>query len=157
MLSVFLRQPVHFVFLKRCRLTESDIAKSLAVHLSPFLFPSQDGPGPREDLYGAFGKLLAAQVELNSFISRSADAFSYDNSIAFVLEGDHLGIVKRDPSERTTWVRNGERLARLHYYWYYRAVDTVATSELAGTVIGQLGNHEANSVPTSRRCVRTCN
>jgi hypothetical protein len=37
-----------------CRLTESDIAKSLKVHLSPFLFPSQGGPGLREDLYGAF-------------------------------------------------------------------------------------------------------
>ena len=74
----------------------------------------------------------------------SADAFSYDNSIAFVLEGAHLEIVERGPAERSTWVRNGERLARLHYYWYYRAVDTVATSELAGAVIGQPGNHEAN-------------
>jgi hypothetical protein len=129
---------------RTCRLTESDIAKSLAVHLSPFLFPSQDGPGPREDLHGAFGQLLTAQIELNSFISRSTDAFSYDDSITFVREGNHLEIVERDPAARASWVRNGERLARLHYYWYHRAVDTIATSELAGTVIGQLGNHEAN-------------
>jgi len=129
---------------RACHLTESDIGKSLAAHLSPFLFPSQDGPGPREDLYGAFGQLLTAQMELNSFISRSTDAFCYDDSIAFVREGDHLGIVERDPAARAIWARNGERLSRLHYYWYYRAVDTIATSELAGTVIGQLGDHEAN-------------
>ena len=129
---------------RACRLTESDIARSVAVHLSPFLFPSQDGPGPREDLYGAFGQLLTAQVELSSFISRSADAFCYDDSIVFVREGNHLGIVERDSAARAIWARNGERLARLHNYWYYRAVDTIATSDLARTVIGQPGNYEAN-------------
>ena len=84
-----------------CRLTEDDIGKSLAVHLSPFLFPSPDRPGPREDLYEAFGEPLSAQRELNSFISRSADAFCYDDSIAFVREDDRLTIVEHDPAARS--------------------------------------------------------
>ena len=129
---------------RACRLTEDDIGKSLAVHLSPFLFPSLDRPAPREDLYEAFEQLLSAQIELNSFISRSADAFSYDDSIAFVREGDQLAIVEHDPAARAAWTRNGERLMRLHYYWYYRAVDAIATSELGATVFVQLKNHEAN-------------
>ncbi|MGB7931209.1 MAG: hypothetical protein WCH04_03140 [Gammaproteobacteria bacterium] len=129
---------------RACRLTEGDIGKSLAVHLSPFLFPSPDRPGPREDLYEAFGQLLSAQIELNSFISRSADAFSYDDSIDFVREGDRLTIVEHDPAARAAWTRNGDRLTRLHYYWLYRAVDAIAASGLTGTVIGQLVNHEAN-------------
>ena len=122
---------------KACRLTESDISKSLTVHLSPFLFPSKDGPGPRADLYGAFGQLLAAQMELNSFISRSADAFSYDDSIFFVLQDGRLEIVEHDSAASTTWARNGERLARLHNYWFYRALDVFTDSELATAVIGQ--------------------
>lgn len=129
---------------KACRLTENDIGRSLAEHLSPFLFPSQDRPGPREDLYRAFEQLLTAQIELNSFISRSADAFSYDDSITFVPKDGRLEIVEHDPAMRAAWERNGEKHARLHYYWYYRAVETIATSDMAGTVIGQPGNHEAN-------------
>ncbi|MEA3241867.1 MAG: hypothetical protein U9Q19_00335 [Pseudomonadota bacterium] len=129
---------------RACRLTESDIAKSMAVHLSPFLFPSQGGPGPREDLYGAFRQLLTAQMELNSFISRSADAFSYDDSIAFVLQDGRLEIVEHDPAARAAWVRNGERLARLQYYWFYRALDAFAASELATAIIGKTENHDAN-------------
>ncbi len=127
-----------------CRLTESDIGKSLAIHLSPFLFPSPGGPQPREDLYDAFGQLLTAQIELNSFISRSAEAFCYDDSIAFVLKDDQLEIVEHEPARRTAWERNGEKLTRLHYYWLYRALDAFATSDLATAVIGKPENHDAN-------------
>ena len=126
------------------RLTERDIAKSLAQHLSPFLFPSPDGPEPREDLYRSFEQLLAAQVELNSFVSRSADAFSFDDSIEFVLRDGALAIVEHDLAARTAWERHGERLARLHHYWLYRAVDAFAVSELATATIGSSENHQAN-------------
>ena len=142
---------------RACRLTESDIAKSMAVHLSPFLFPSRGGPGPREDLYGAFGQLLTAQMELNSFISRSADAFSYDDSIAFVLQDGRLEIVEHDPAARAVWARNGERLTRLQYYWFYRALDTFAASELATAIIGE--TRESRSEPLRLHqgdCVRSC-
>ncbi|HYQ72029.1 MAG TPA: hypothetical protein VET88_08900, partial [Gammaproteobacteria bacterium] len=131
---------------KACRLTENDIGRSLAKHLSPFLFPSQDRPGSREDLYRAFEQLLAAQIELNSFISRSADAFSYDDSIAFVPKDGRLEIVEHDPAMRAAWERNGKKHARLHYYWYYRAVDTVANPELTGSVLSRLESHEANLI-----------
>lgn len=126
------------------RLTERDIARSLAQHLSPFLFPSPDGPGPREDLYRSFEQLLAAQIELNSFVSRSADVFSFDDSIEFVLQDGTLAIIEHDLAARTAWERHGERLARLHHYWLYRAVDAFAASELATATIGRSENHEAN-------------
>lgn len=129
---------------KACRLTENDIARSVAKHLSPFLFPSQHGPEPREDLYSAFEQLMAAQIELNSFISRSADAFSYDDSITFVPKDGRLVLLEIDPAMRSTWVRNGEKQVRLHYYWYYRAAETIASSEITSTIIGQPVNHEAN-------------
>ena len=126
------------------RLTERDIAESLAQHLSPFLFPSQEGPAPRDDLYFSFEQLLASQIELNSFISRSADAFSFDDDIEFVLRDGGLEIIERNPAGRTAWERNGEKLTRLHYYWAYRGIDAFATSDLANTPIGRPENHEAN-------------
>ena len=126
------------------RLTERDIAESLARHLSPFMFPSPEGPAPREDLYRCFELLLAAQMELNSFISRSADAFSFDDDIEFVLRDGVLEITELNPGGRTVWERNGERLNRLHHYWMYRGIEAFATSDLADTPIGRPENHEAN-------------
>lgn len=129
-----------------CRLTEKDIAGSVAAHLSPFLFPSQRGLGRREDLYEAFSNLLHAQVELNAFISQSADAFSFDDSIVFEFEGDRLEIVELDPAGRALWVRNGERLARLQVYWHYRALDAFAASDVSRMTIGRPENHELNEI-----------
>lgn len=126
------------------RLTERDIASAIATHLSPFLFPSADGSPPRDDLYQALGELLAAQIELNNFIARSADAFSYDDSIEFVSRDGNLEIVQRDPSARAVWARNGEKLGRLHGYWLYRAVDTFAASDMVTVTLGKADNQEAN-------------
>lgn len=109
-------------------LTEADIGRSLATHLSPFLFPALNGQAPRHDLRDAFEKLVAWQMELNGFLSRSADAFSYDDSIRFVLSGERLEIVELDPAARGAWSRDGRKLDRLHRYWLNRAVDAFAAS-----------------------------
>ena len=126
-------------------LSDHAIGESLAEHLSPFLFPSAGGRRPKEDLYRAFEQLLSAQIELNSFISRSADAFSYDDGIAFVRRGgDRLEIVELDPGARAKWEHDGEKLTRLHRYWLYRAIDAFAGSDLATAVIGRPENQDAN-------------
>ena len=69
------------------RLTDAVIGPALAKHLSPFLFPSPGGAPAPHDLREAFANLLASQIELNSFVSQSANAFSYDHSIEFVRVG----------------------------------------------------------------------
>lgn len=126
------------------RLTERDIGVSLKAHLAPFLFPSALGPPPRHELRTAFAELLAAQIELNSFVSRSADAFSYDDGIRFERQGDDLQIVQHNPAVREAWVREGDKLARVHGYWFYRALHEFAASEAALKTIGAPENHEAN-------------
>ncbi|MFZ3175067.1 MAG: hypothetical protein WA146_09245 [Thiobacillus sp.] len=125
-------------------LKEVDIGPSLAKHLSPFLFPSPSGQAPRHDLLAAFGTLIGAQTELNSFISQSADAFSYDAGIQFVRREERLEIEEVDPAARAAWRRNGRRLARLHGYWLYRALNEFASSDMATRRIGLQENHEAN-------------
>ena len=72
------------------RLNAHDLGRSLKVHLSPYLFPSPEGERPRNDLRAAFEAAVAAQVELNSFKSRSADAFSFD-----AVSYTHLDVYKR--------------------------------------------------------------
>ena len=125
-------------------LKEADIGPSLAKHLSPFLFPSPSGQVPRHDLLAAFGTLIGAQIELNSFISQSADAFSYDDGIRFVRREERLEIEEVDPAARAAWRRNGRKLARLHGYWFYRALDEFVSSDMAAQLIGRPENHEAN-------------
>jgi hypothetical protein len=127
-------------------LTDSIIGASLRDHLSPFLFPSPNGSPVREDLFRAFGHLVAAQLELNYFMSQSVDAFCYDDSISFEFQNQGLAIVERDPAAREAWQRNGDKLARLHTYWFYRAVDAFAASELATAHIGSPENHEMNQL-----------
>lgn len=128
------------------RLTDAVIGPSLAKHLSPFLFPSPDGQPARHDLREAFANLLAAQIELNSFVAQSADAFSYDRGIEFVRVGDRLEIKVLDAAARTEWDRSGRKLAALHNYWHYRAMDAFVDAGMAMQQIGSAENHELNRV-----------
>ena len=126
------------------KLSEQQVGHSVATHLSPFLFPSTSGPMPRHDLRSAYEKLLAAQIELNEFISRSVDAYSFDEAIRFVRHGTRLEIEIVNPAIRDNWQRDGEKLSLLHGYWFYRALEQFASSEVAIHQIGSRENHEAN-------------
>jgi len=105
------------------QLTETSIASSLRQHLIPFLFPS--GERPRLDCYQGFLALLGAQVELNAFVHRSADAFSCDDSIRFERCGDHLEIVELDADAIAAWDRDGKKFDLLHKYWLCRGMDAL--------------------------------
>ncbi|TAH47134.1 MAG: hypothetical protein EYC67_07575 [Betaproteobacteria bacterium] len=126
------------------RLSETEIGASLAEHLSPFLFPSPMGRSPRHDLRSAFEQLLLSQVELNSFISRSADAFSYDDGIRFERRGRQLEIEEADPAARCDWNRDGHKLNRLHGYWFFRGLEEFVALGLADKPMGRPENQEAN-------------
>lgn len=128
----------------RIRLSEKQIGVSMAKHLAPFLFPRRSGLPPRFDLLEAFKAMLAAQVEMNEFISRSVDAHSYDDAVRFISRGERLEIEMVDPSIRTRWERDGERMRLCHGYWFYRALHEFASSEIANHQIGTPENAEAN-------------
>lgn len=136
------------------KLSERQIGISIGTHLSPFLFPSTSGATPRHDLRNAFAHLLAAQVEMNEFISRSVDAHSYDEAIRFVCRGSGLEIEEADCSIRDKWHRDGEKLSLLHGYWFYRALDQFVSSDIAAQQIGRPENHEANRLAYIR-AIRT--
>jgi len=49
-----------------------------------------------------------------------------------------------DPTASAAWRRNGRKLARIHEYWFYRALDEFVSSDLATQLIGRPENHEVN-------------
>lgn len=125
-------------------LTECAIGESSARHLTPLLFPDRSGAPPQLETLSAFANAIACQMELNSFISRSADAFSFDRSIRFVRHGDALSIEVIAPELNAVWVRDGEKLEKLHGYWFNRAIDEFVRSGLAQKTIGRPENHDDN-------------
>lgn len=126
------------------KLGERQLGQSLAEHLSPFLFPSPSGPPPRHDLRMSFVELLEAQIEFNSFMSQSVDAFCLDDGIRFVCHGGRLEIEVIDSLAKKAWQRESEKMTRLHGYWFQRALETFVASGMALRTIGRPENHEAN-------------
>ena len=130
------------------QLTDASIGRSAAKHLQPILF--EPGKASSSEAVGnlcTFHALMAAQIELNEFTERSAEAFCYDDSIRFERHGDRLEIVELDPDERVAWQNDGRKLERLHGYWFHRAIDTYVeqvASDPAKWSLGQSGNSEAN-------------
>lgn len=110
------------------QLNDRMIGMSLKTHLSPFLFPSREGLPPRHDMYSAFSTLVDAQVELIGFIAQSAEAFSYNDGIRFVRQGERLEIVETDSTVTADWHRDGEKIARLQQYWLYRGMEALMAS-----------------------------
>jgi Holliday junction resolvase-like predicted endonuclease len=130
------------------KLTDDSIGRSLALHLRPLLFKS--GTASTDEAVRnllAFHALMDTQIELNEFISRSADAFSYDDGIRFERRGDRLEIVEVDPAARVMWERDGLKLERLHGYWFHRAANTYVeqvAADPARWMIGRSENSAAN-------------
>ncbi|MBE7524452.1 MAG: hypothetical protein HS109_19020 [Burkholderiales bacterium] len=130
------------------KLTDDSIGRSIARHLRPVLFESgTSSAGEALRNLHVFHALMDMQIELNEFISRSADAFSYDDSIRFERRGNRLEIVEVDPVARAAWQRDGLKLGRLHGYWFHRALETYVEQVAADPAhwsIGRPENAEAN-------------
>jgi Holliday junction resolvase-like predicted endonuclease len=129
-------------------MTADSIGRSIARHLRPLLFePRTANASEALRNLGAFHALMDAQIELNEFIARSADAFCYDDSIRFERYGDRLEIVELDPSARTAWQNDDLKLERLHGYWFYRAIAAFVSYVAADPsrwAIGLPENQDAN-------------
>ena len=130
------------------KLTDDSIGRSIAQHLRPLLFePGAPNASDAIQNLRAFRALMDAQIELNEFTARSADAFCYDDGIRFERRGDRLEIVEVDPAARTAWRNDGLKLERLHRYWFCRAMDeyvAYVASDPSRWTIGRPENADAN-------------
>ena len=126
------------------RLNEHEIAERVGPVFRDWLF--SDGPLPElaARRYAQFQDLMAAQIEMLEFVSRSLHAFCWDDGIRFERRGDRLEIVETDPAARAAWERNTRKLWQLQGYWMDRAVDAFAHSDMAHQRIGRPENEDDN-------------
>ena len=127
------------------RLNDERMGRSLQQCLSPLLFPEPEMPTALQSRWQDFADLLAVQIELNEFMSRSVDAYCFDDSVRFVpVDARRLDLVQTDPSARVKWLRDGQKLERLPGYWLHRAFQEFAASERAHVRIGRAENEDEN-------------
>lgn len=127
------------------RLDEAAIGRALKRYLSPTLFPSHDTTQAADRIRREFAGLVAAQREMDEFLSRSIDAFCFDDAVRFVRVRDRtLEIAVVDAARRAKWERDGRKLNCLHAYWFYRAIEAFAESPLAGARFGAPENEDDN-------------
>ena len=126
------------------RLNEHEIAERVGPLFRDWLF--SDGPLPElaARRYAQFQDLMAAQIEMLEFVSRSLHAFCWDDGIRFERREERLEIVETDPAARAAWERNTRKLWQLHGYWMDRAVDAFAHSDMAHQRIGRPENEDDN-------------
>lgn len=126
-------------------LDDEDLGRSLKRYLSPLLFPER---GPTTELLvrlQAFAALLAAQIELNEFLSRSVNSYCFNDSVRFVPVDDYrLDLVETDPGARAKWLRDSQKLERLSIYWLHRAFREFMASDMAHVRMGRPGNDVEN-------------
>jgi Holliday junction resolvase-like predicted endonuclease len=131
--------------LESLRLDDERMGRSLKQYLSPLLFPDRALPKALLDRMQAFARLLVAQIELNEFLSRSADAHCFDDSVRFVpIDDRRLDLVETDPAAKTKWQRDGRKLELLPGYWLHRAFHDFASSDMALVRIGRPENEAEN-------------
>ncbi len=128
------------------KVTEMELAKSVGSHISPFLFDDGSMGQPDWQTLHDFELLVGHQYELNDFVSRSLNAFSYDDSICYVRNGDALEIKVLDEQQKQAWRRNGRKFELLAGYWFIKGQQQLILSGLADIVIGQPENSEANKL-----------
>ncbi len=127
------------------KLDDEVIAASLKRYLSPLLFPDREPPTELVARLQAFAGLLAAQIELNAFLSRSVDAHCFDDSVRFVLaDNRRLLLEEIDPAAKTKWFRDGKKLELLPGYWLHRAFHDFAASDMVHVRIGRPENSAEN-------------
>lgn len=131
--------------LETLMLDDEQIGGSLKRYLSPLLFPEWIRPTELLGRLQAFAALLAAQIEMYAFLSRSVDAHCLDDSVRFVLVDDRrLEPVVTDPGARAKWFRDGQKLERLPGYWLHRAFRAFMASDMAHVRMGRPENEVEN-------------
>lgn len=126
------------------RLNEDDIAERVGPLFRDLLFSNGALPESAARRCAQFQDLMAAQIEMREFVSRSLHAFCWDDGIRFERRGDRLEIVETDPAARAAWERNTRKLWQLQGYWMDRAVDAFAHSDMAHQRIGRPENEDDN-------------
>lgn len=128
------------------KMTESRLARSVERHLLAIIAPSNQKSQRAQAHYHAFKQLFFAQLEHDRFLIQSVDAFCFDDSCHFYMNGQDVGLTKCEDEERK-WDEANKKFETLGSYWICRGVDAFARSpdlpELAARLLYDENNMEA--------------
>lgn len=124
------------------RLTEQTLGLSLKRHLSPILFPQQEGGECAANLESV-ALLIAAMRERLDY-EGSIDWFCFDSECDYQLKPGQPVIFNKTDEGSQRWQRGERKSQLLWHYWMRRAIDKFASSDMAGRIIGSPENHDAN-------------
>ncbi len=128
-------------------LNELSLGRSLQRHLSPLLFPSESAPLSCMKNYTAFLDLFFVQAELDSFLSRTASAYSFADDIEFrFVDGTDFKIVTIDTEHKEKWRKDGEKLLKVQGYWWRRGLQEFVDDGHCFRQFGQPENQEENRI-----------
>lgn len=109
--------------LEELQLTEQILARALGDHLSPLLSLVPVITQRNADRLKAMARLIQAHVDLQDFMERSADSYSFNPDFNLALSPCRRYTVLGPPGPKTsTWDIDGKKLQQLEMYWFTRAV-----------------------------------
>lgn len=101
----------------------------------PFLFPTPDEPA-NEKLYAAFKRAVAAEIEAHAVRSAWVTAFAFDDEHHFEVVDGELRSWAKTSQAGENWRRNGHKMDLLHGYWFLRAFEEFAASDIGAEPLG---------------------
>lgn len=129
------------------QLDEQAIAKALAKHLTPLLSLVPVLTEPQAARLKAVARLIQAHIELQDFLDRAVDSYSFNDDFNLILAPDRRSTLI-DPAipRSSAWENDGRKLQHLETYWFTRAARQYGESGLADGVIGTPENHDQNQL-----------
>ncbi len=135
--------------LQRCsdadfKLTEKALGSSLKRHLSPLLFPQGGQAVSFANLEGTWTLIEAVRERMD--YEASIDWFCFDSECDFQLKAWKPVTFNTTDEGNLSWKITEQKSQLLWAYWLRRGIEAFAASGIAGKIIGQPENHEANQL-----------
>lgn len=105
------------------QITEQVLTRVLSDHLSPLLSLVPVITQRNADRLKAMARLIQAHMDLQDFIDRSADSYSFNPDFNLALSPcRRYAVLHQNAPKTSTWDIDGEKLRHLETYWFTRAV-----------------------------------
>lgn len=127
------------------QLSEEMLAEILARHLKPLLSTVPILTYQQVAPLKAVARIIQAHMELQDFIDRSANSYSFDTDFNLILSPCRRYTVL-DPTTPQTdaWDSDGRKLKYLETYWFTRAFQQFVSLGLADVAFGREENRDQN-------------
>lgn len=127
------------------QLNERKLLSILEQRLKPLLVLVPAITQPQATQLQAIARLIQAHMDLEDFLARSADSYSFNPDFNLSLSPCRQYTVREPtPTQPGSWEADGQKLKHLENYWFLRAIREFVDLGLADVAFGRPENHEQN-------------